>query len=137
MVPDDDDRLSLARTERHPILFGSWLEQIDDLTGELGQIDAVECGSLRLRLYACDPQQRGKDSEYLVEFSNGRCEQRMVAVRIVRLVESLLQTAPDSRQRRPQIVRDIVGNLPVRFHQFSNAVQHGVQIIGETVPFVA
>jgi len=115
-ISDNDDWRSIGDIDRQPILFGSGLEQTNNLTREFRQIDRLKCGPLRLRLYARDPQERGKNPQYVVQFGNREAEQRAVSVWDMRLRIGLLQTASDPRQRGSEIVRDIVGDLSIGFH---------------------
>src|SRR5260370_41439534 len=34
-------------------------------------------------------------------------------------------------------MRHVIGDLPVGFHQLLNAVEHGVEVLGELVPLIA
>ena len=51
-------------------------------------------------------------------------------------VIGLLQPSAHSRQRRPQVVRDIVAHLLDLSHQGFDAVQHQVEVLRDAIPFV-
>ena len=48
----------------------------------------------------------------------------------------LLQPSAHARQRRPEVVRDIVAHLPDLSHQCFDAVQHQVKVLRNAIPFV-
>ena len=51
--------------------------------------------------------------------------------------QRLLGAVAQARQRRLEIVRDIVGDLLQAVHQRLDALEHGVEIVGQPVEFVA
>ena len=47
-----------------------------------------------------------------------------------------LQPAAHARQRRAQIVRDVVADLLDLAHQRLDAVEHQIEVFGDAIPFV-
>src|SRR6516164_4044658 len=58
-------------------------------------------------------------------------------VEIELLIAGSLQASPHEGQWRAQIMGHVVRNLPVRFDQFPDAVEHRIEIFREPIPFVA
>jgi hypothetical protein len=49
-------------------------------------------------------------------------------VEIELLIAGSFQASAHAGQWRAQIMRHVVGNLPIRLHQFPNAIEHRVEI---------
>src|SRR6516164_10595989 len=58
-------------------------------------------------------------------------------VEIELLIAGSLQSSPHAGQWRAQIMGHVVRNLPVRFDQFPDAIEHRIEIFREPIPFVA
>ena len=104
--------------QRDLVLFGGRIEQVDHLAGDFAKVDAAKAGGPVPHLDLGDPQQRGKGPQDHIQLKHNVADQRLVLRLIEPPVVGVLQAAAHPRQRCPQIVRHIVGNLPVQLDQF-------------------
>ena len=122
--------------EAGAVLFGRGIIQFDDLAGDLDQIHGAECALSCLGLDLRDPRDRSEYPQDSVEVGDGVADQRLVILANALTVIGLLQPSAHARQRRPQIVRDIVAHLLDLSHQCFDAVQHQIEVLRDAIPFV-
>ena len=60
----------------------------------------------------------------------------MVLAEIELPVIGPFEPAAHARQRGPQIMRDVVGDLPVRLDELLDAVEHRIEVGGKPIPFI-
>ncbi len=140
-----EDQVAVARREHlaiarkcqpRAVLLRRGIVQFDDLACNLDQVDGAEAALAGLGLDLRDAHDGRKDAQHGIEIGDGVADQRLVALRRARAEIGLLEPAAHPRQRRPQIMRDIVADLLDLAHQGLDAVQHLVQVFGNAVPFV-
>ena len=73
----------------------------------------------------------------LVGFRDGGFQRRAIIGDARRAAQRLFAAVAQPRQRRFEIVRDVVGDFLEAAHQRLDALQHGVEMLGEAVELVA
>ena len=83
-----------------------------------------------------DPRDGGEYPQDGIEVGDRIADQQLIILANALTVIGLLQPSAHSRQRRSQVVRNIVAYLLYLVHQCFDAVQHQVKVLGNTIPFV-
>ena len=91
----------------------------------------------RARLDARDHQERVERLDELVRFLDRGLQRGAVARRVIGAGERGLDAVAEARQRRLQVVGDVVGDVLDAVEQMLDALEHGVQAVGQPVEFVA
>ena len=91
----------------------------------------------RARLGLGDAQERVEGAEQPVGLGDGLAQRLGIALRVGLLEQGHLEPRAQPRQRRAQIVGDVVGHLAHAQHQPLDLVEHGVEVGGELVELVA
>ena len=121
----------------HAVVFGQRLVQFVDALGDVGGVEIVHVAARLPGLGARDHQQRVEGADQAVGFLDGPFQRRAVFGLAAGTRQRLLGAVAHPRQRRLQIMGDVVGDFLQPHHQRLDALQHGVEIFGEAIEFVA
>ena len=136
-------RLPCSRAARgldaqgHAVVFGQRLVQFVDAPGDVGRVEIVHVAARLPGLGARDHQQRVEGADQAVGFLDGAFQRRAVFGLAAGTRQRLLGAVAQPRQRRLQVVGDVVGNFLQPRHQRLDALQHGVEVFREAIEFVA
>ena len=122
--------------ETGAVLFGCGIVQFDNLAGDFDQIHVAERALSRLGLNLRDPRDGGEYPQDGIEVGDRVADQQLIILANALTVIGLLQPSAHSRQRRPQVVRNIVADLLDLSHQRLDAVQHQIEVLRDAIPFV-
>ena len=121
----------------HAVVFRQRLIEFVNAVGDVGGVEIVHVSARLPGLGARDHQQRVEGPDQAVGFLDGPFQRGAVFGLAGGFRQRLLGAVAQSRQRRLQIVGDIVGNFLQPHHQGLDPLQHGVEIFREPVEFVA
>ena len=85
---------------------------------------------------ARDHQERVEDADQIVALLDRAFERLAILLRILGDAQGLLGPVAQARQRRLEVVGDVVGHLLQARHELADPVEHGVERGGETVELV-
>src|SRR5450631_3317422 len=122
--------------ETGAVRFSRGIVQLDNLAGDFDQIHGAEPAFSGLGLDLRNPHDRREYPQHGIEVGDRVADQRLIILSHAPTVIGLLQPSAHSRQRRPQVVRDIVADLLDLPHQGFDAVQHQVEVLRNAIPFV-
>ena len=105
--------------------------------GDVGGVEIVHVAARLPGLGARDHQQRIEGADQAVGFLDGPLQRGAVLGLAAGTRQRLLGAVAQPRQRRLQIVGDIVGDFLQPHHQGLDPLQHGVEVFGEAIEFVA
>jgi hypothetical protein len=97
--------------ETGALLFSRGIVQLHNLAGDIHQIHGAERALSCLGLDLRNPHQRREYPQNGIEVGDRVADQRMVVRADALAVIGLLQPSAHARQRRPEVVRDIVAHL--------------------------
>ena len=124
---------SKARSE----LLRQGLVKLDDLVGDAADIHLLHPGAEIACFRAGDHQERVEDADEAVRLVDDGRERRAIFFRRFVAAQRRLRAIAQTRQRRLEVMRDIVGDLAQPPHQLTDALQHRVEISRETIELVA
>jgi len=125
------------RFQRHALLFRDGLVHFDDVVHHGVGVEDGEIVARIARLCARDHEQGVEDADEAVRLLDDRGQRlAMFSVRRV-LAQGRLGAVSQARERRLEVMSDIVGDLAQTRHQLRDALEHRVEIFRESVKFVA
>jgi len=125
------------RGQSRALFFGHRFVEFDDVGDDLVNLDRRHRAAGLSRLGAGDHQQRVEDADEIFRVLDHRAERRALFFRRRAVARRRFGAVAQPRQRRAQIMSDIVGHFAQAAHQLADPRQHGVEIFGEPVEFVA
>ena len=132
-----DGRRRRLDAQRKPLVVGQRLVEFAHVVGDFGGVEFGHAVARLARFGARDHQQRVEGADQFVGFLDRRLQRRAIAGLVLGGSQRLLAAVAQPRQRRPQIVRDVVGHFLQAAHQRLDALQHGVEVERQPVEFVA
>ena len=127
----------MSSAKRKPVLVGDRLVELGDGARDLGEIDHRQRVAARAGLGLGDAEQRVEGAEQAIGLGDRLAQRLGIALRVGLLEQRHFEPRAQPRQRRAQIVRDIVGDLAHARHQPLDLVEHGVEVCRELVELVA
>jgi len=121
----------------HAAVFGQRFIEFLNATGDVGGVEIIHVAARLSGLGARDHQQRIEGADQAVGFLDGAFQRGAVLGLAAGTRQRLLGAVAQPRQRRLQIVRDVVGNFLQPHHQGFDPLQHGVEVFRQPVEFVA
>ena len=104
---------------------------------DVGGVEIVHVAARLPGLGARDHQQRIEGADQAVGFLDGALQRRAVIGLAARFRQRLLGAVAQARQRRLEIVGDVVGDFLQPRHQRLDPLQHGVEVFREAIELVA
>ena len=123
--------------ERDALLLGQRLVKLADVAGDLGGVEIDHVVARLAGFGARDHQQRVEGADQPVRFLERGIERGAIFRLALGRAQGLLGAVAQTRERRLQIMGDVVGDFLQARHQRLDAVEHGVEVVGETVELVA
>jgi hypothetical protein len=127
-VSSDEDASIHDRVEMHTLVFCGCIEKLHHLARDLCQVYGAERRGSIARFDLRYSRQRGEHAQDGIEVRHRVADQRVIMVAVMPAVVSLLQPSAHAGQRRPQIMRHVVGNLLHLRHQRFNPVEHRIEV---------
>ncbi len=121
----------------HAVVFGQRLVELVNAAGDIGRVEIIHVAARLAGLRARDHQQRVEGADQSVGFLDGPLQRRAVVGLAARFRQRLLGAVAQARQRRLEVVGDVVGDFLQPRHQRLDPLQHGVEVFGEAVELVA
>ena len=121
----------------HAVVFGQRLVKFVNAVGDVGGVEIVHVVARLPGLGARDHQQRIEGADQPVGFLDGPFQRGAVFGLVAGFRQRLFGAVAQPRQRRLQIVGDVVGDFLQPHHQRFDALQHGVEIFRQAIEFVA
>jgi hypothetical protein len=112
-------------------------EIIDNAVEELRDVHHILGRVVCARLDLCNPQKCTERLEDRVRLRDGMPERVLQLLHGGRAPSRKLQSLPQARKRCPEIVGNIVRDLPDAVHQFFDPVQHRIHAAGQFIEFIA
>ena len=119
------------------VVFGQRLVEFVDAAGDVGGVEIVHVAARLPGLGARDHQQRIEGADQAVGFLDGAFQRGAIFGLAAGTRQRLLGAVAQPRQRRLQIVGDVVGDFLQARHQRLDPLQHGVEVFREPIEFVA
>ena len=121
----------------HAVVFRERLVEFLNAIGDVGRIEVVHIAARLSGFGARDHQQRIEGPDQAIGFLDGSFQRAAIFGLAAGSRQRLLGAIAQPRQRRLQIVGDVVGDFLQSDHQGFDALQHGVEIFRQTVELVA
>src|SRR5262249_45813961 len=118
------------------LLFRGGMENPPDLVCNPAKISGADSGSSVARLDLRYSRERGEHAQDGIEIRHRVVDQRLVMLALTLARVGPLQPPAHPGQRRPQIVRYAVGDLPHLGHQRFYALKHRIEVLSKLIPFV-
>ena len=132
-----DDRAGRAvEPQREALLLGQRFVQLDRGADDRRDIEPLAAPPAGAGLGLGDAEQRVEGRQQPVGLLDRRPNRLALGGAVLRPEQRQFEPCPQPRERRLQIVGDVVGDLAHRGHQSLDLVEHPVQIGGELVEFV-
>src|SRR5664279_1973282 len=123
--------------ERDALLLGQRLVQLADVVGDLGGVELAHVVARLAGFGARDHQQRVEGADQPLGVLDCSFQRGAVFACALGGAQRLLAAIAQARERRLEIVRDIVGDLLQAVHQRLDALQHDVEVLGQPIELVA
>src|SRR3984885_12328597 len=119
------------------LFFGDRFVEFADALGSLAYVEWLKRSQVATRFRACDQQEGVEDTNELVRFLDRLLQRLTISRSVTTERERCLGVVAQARERRAQVMRDVVGDLLKALHQFRDPAEHLVQAFRQPVQFVA
>jgi len=121
----------------HAVVFRKRFVEFLNTVGDVGAVEVIHIATRLSGLGARDHQQRIEGPDQAVGFLDGPFQGAAVFGLAAGFRQRLFGAIAQPRQRRLEIVGDVVGNFLQAHHQGFDPLQHGVQIFRQPIQFIA
>ena len=135
-IADDRQAARGLDLERDAVFLGERFVELGDARHRLADVERAHAGALGARLGARDQQKRVEDLDQAVRFLDRALQRGAIGRRIGVAAQGLLGVIAQARQRRAQIMGDIVGDFAHARHQVADAREHLVEAARQAIEFV-